>query len=962
MPRIRRVTCLAFLLLLAARTAAAGGPVVPGFERFGRAATDPTARVEAGLLLLGELGCVNCHAPTDAMAAHLAAKKGPVLDDVGRRLAPDWLVRYVRNPHAVKPGTTMPDLLEGLPESDRDRTATAIAHFLASTGGFDETAFKGADKAKPKEGDAIYERVGCAACHGSRKTNVEPLPDHLPLVDIGVKWSPQALERFLADPLAVRPSGRMPAISLKDNERQHLAASLLGKLPPAAGDYRNVVAFNGRVWLEAVGALPDVGSLGPPAKEGPARGFDVASLAGAKDNFIVQLHGFLHAPLTGTYRLHLTSDDGGRVSIGERMVVDNDGIHPESERTGSIELKAGIHPIRIDYFEATGNEVLGLEVSPPRGRRLSALALVTPTADGRPAVTPEDAATDGPGGFAVDAALVEQGRAAFTAIGCAQCHQMRPAAADARQPSMTRRDARPLGPQMRTDAGCLSPASATGPHPRYGLDDAQRDAIAAAVAWLKTAEPELKPDRERSIDRMMTSLNCYACHARAAAGVAPKGGVIPAVASVDDDGEPILKEAARDALFTTAIQELGDEGRLPPTLAGVGDKLRPEFLVEVLKKGGEDRGGYMHTRMPRWHASSATAVAALFAEDPKTEIPVPSLGGHKDAEIDEQGRHLVGSKALGCIKCHAFGGQKGQGQGVVDLLRMPKRLRHEWFLAYVADPQRFRPGTRMPAAWPEGKSFYPDVLDGMAPSQIEAVWRYLAGPEPRQPVGAGNNPIELAPKDRPILYRNFIEGAGPRAIGVGYPEKVNLAWDAENLRLALAWRGAFIDAGRHWTGRGQGFQPPLGDHLISPDAAAAIEVLPNADAAWPENPRSRGGRFGGYTLDGVGRPTFAWSSGGMDIAESFEPTAAGNPPVIRRVIRVRGRPGDGEAFFRAASAATIEDAGDGWRRVDGRWRVRVTGSGVGSESRLEQGGRTELRFPVVWSAGDTADIVEELSW
>jgi len=810
MPSIRRVACLASFLLLVARAAAAGGPVVPGFERYGRGASDPTGRVEAGLLLLGELGCVNCHAPTDAMAAHIEAKKGPVLDEVGRRLAPDWVARYLRNPHGVKPGTTMPDLLGGLPEADRDRTATAIAHFLASTGPFDETAFKDADKARPKEGDAIYERVGCAACHGSRKKPAEPLPDHVPLVDIGVKWSPQALEKFLADPFAVRPSSRMPAISLTNNERQHLAASLLG-----------------------------------------------AAVA------------------------------GGTAS----------GVSGAAE---------------------------------PR--------------------------------FAVDASLVEPGRAAFTSLGCVQCHQMKAATTGPTTPSSARVVAKPLDQLTRPGAGCLSPTTAEGGHPRYGLDDAQRDSVTAALAWLRSTDAAGKPDRERSIDRMLTSLNCYACHSRAAPGLAPKGGVVPAVATVDEDGEPILKEAARDALFTTAIQELGDEGRVPPTLTGVGDKLRPEFLAEVLKKGGEDRGPYMHTRMPKWHGSFATSLAALLAEDPKTEIASPNFTGHDDAEIDEQGRHLVGSKALGCIKCHAFGGQKGQGQGVVDLLRMPKRLRHEWFLAYVADPQRFRAGTRMPAAWPEGKSFYPEVLDGTASAQIEAVWRYLAGPKPRQPVGAGNNPIELVPMDRPILYRNFIEGAGPRAIGVGYPEKVNLAWDAENFRLALVWRGPFIDAGRHWTGRGQGFQPPLGDDLVAPDAAAAIEVLADIDAAWPDAPRSRAARFGGYTLDRAGRPTLAWSLGGMTIEEGFEPTRVAGREVVRRTIRLRGRPDDGTVVFRAAVAATIEDAGDGWQRIDGRWRVRVGGAGVGPETRRTHDARTELRFPVVWSAGDTADIVEELSW
>jgi hypothetical protein len=99
-----------------------------------------------------------------------------------------------------------------------------------------------------------------------------------------------------------------------------------------------------------------------------------------------------------------------------------------------------------------------------------------------------------------------------------------------------------------------------------------------------------------------------------------------------------------------------------------------------------------------------------------------------------------------------------------------------------------------------------------------------------------------------------------RAIGIGFPERVNIAWDAEAFRLALAWKGSFIDARRHWSGRGEGFQPPMGDAVFTPDAGPCVANLPAPDAPWPAEPvRKRGGRFGGYALDDKGRPTFRWS-------------------------------------------------------------------------------------------------------
>ena len=79
--------------------------------------------------------------------------------------------------------------------------------------------------------------------------------------------------------------------------------------------------------------------------------------------------------------------------------------------------------------------------------------------------------------------------------------------------------------------------------------------------------------------------------------------------------------------------------------------------------------------------------------------------------------------------------------------------------------------------------------------------------------------MELKAVDVPKVYRNFIKGAGARAIGVGYPEQVNIAFDAELCRLALVWQENFIDASRHWTGRGQGFEAPLGENILAlPDS------------------------------------------------------------------------------------------------------------------------------------------------
>src|SRR5215469_8350668 len=45
----------------------------------------------------------------------------------------------------------------------------------------------------------------------------------------------------------------------------------------------------------------------------------------------------------GIYTFSLLSDDGAKLSIDDNVVVDNDGVHAPLEKTGEIELAAGIH-------------------------------------------------------------------------------------------------------------------------------------------------------------------------------------------------------------------------------------------------------------------------------------------------------------------------------------------------------------------------------------------------------------------------------------------------------------------------------------------------------------------------------------------------------------------------------------------------------------------------------------------
>ncbi len=80
-----------------------------------------------------------------------------------------------------------------------------------------------------------------------------------------------------------------------------------------------------------------------------------------REYFGLRLKGYVRAPEDGVYNFELSSDDGSRLSIDGRTIVDNDGLHSMTAKTGSAALARGLHAIEIDYFNKTGGLGLALK-------------------------------------------------------------------------------------------------------------------------------------------------------------------------------------------------------------------------------------------------------------------------------------------------------------------------------------------------------------------------------------------------------------------------------------------------------------------------------------------------------------------------------------------------------------------------------------------------------------------------
>jgi len=69
----------------------------------------------------------------------------------------------------------------------------------------------------------------------------------------------------------------------------------------------------------------------------------------------------LRVPKDGKYKFTLESDDGSRLFIDNKQIVDNGGLHAMEEKDGEAELKAGDHPIKVELFEDEGE--VGMKLS-----------------------------------------------------------------------------------------------------------------------------------------------------------------------------------------------------------------------------------------------------------------------------------------------------------------------------------------------------------------------------------------------------------------------------------------------------------------------------------------------------------------------------------------------------------------------------------------------------------------------
>ena len=846
------------IILLSAAPSALADVVIQGL-----ASSQLDAELK-GRVLIEELNCAACHTSGAPFAAQ--SKQAPRLSEIGSRVNPGYIEEFIRAPHALKPGTTMPDVLTPLPADEKALTAKALTHFLLSLKPND-FALQPPDAVAAKEGGRLFHSRGCVACHSPRDAKGKELmpATSVPLGSLKKKYSIKSLTEFLRQPHASRPSGRMPDMRLPGQEMDRIAHFLLQET--RVPGHLAYTLYRGKVFqgLESDEVEPE--------RAGQAKDFSLTSIGKIHQHMAVEYDGWLNIARAGSYSFYL-EENGGSLLLDGKPVLQQEPSDRRGVKSlqGRGELAAGWRRIQLTYFHTGQAPKFTFEMEGPDfPRGPIPLALLSVSSEPIPALLP----------LKVDQALAARGREQFGKLGCAKCHD------DLQIPSFTATAFAKLDPAK----GCLSEGAGSWPH--FDLNAGQRALIAKA---LPRAEQPL--DDRQQINKTLVTFNCIACHERAGLG-----GIAP----------------ERNAFFTGTRPSLGDQGRLPPPLTTVGAKLTPEWLAGVLLHGQRQRD-YLDAVMPQFGEGNVGHLVSLFGKvDSLEAVALPKVANIQESK--NAGYEMMGTSGFSCIACHDFNGEKSAGAGALDIVQVTERIQKNWFHLYMRQPSRFHPTGIMPSYWPGGQSSRPEILGGDAAQQIEALWTYLEdGTRAKKPLGLSRQSNELRVTDVTEICRGR-SPAGYRGIGVGYPRRLSLAFDSEEMALRQMWKGEFanVDLGSFH---------PRGTDQISFPPGIPFHRLKSLDDSWPYKgktsysfPQDHGYQFRGYHLDAQRRPTLLYQYGGIAVQDFFEDVPDK----------------DGKAFFKRT--LSFETSGDEplfyFRAACGKKVTAVSGERVFTLDRLQ---------------------------
>jgi hypothetical protein len=111
--------------------------------------------------------------------------------------------------------------------------------------------------------------------------------------------------------------------------------------------------------IDAPEVLPDFKSL-TALRTGTCHEFCISEIPNRGPNFALLIEGYIYIGQEGDYKFYTQSDDGSKLYMDDKQIVNNDGSHGMKQHSGDVTLTKGYHAIKATYFNGSGGHVLNV--------------------------------------------------------------------------------------------------------------------------------------------------------------------------------------------------------------------------------------------------------------------------------------------------------------------------------------------------------------------------------------------------------------------------------------------------------------------------------------------------------------------------------------------------------------------------------------------------------------------------
>ncbi len=519
------------------------------------------------------------------------------------------------------------------------------------------------------------------------------------LKDLKAKVNPDWLPVWIGDPHLWRPTTKMPAFQLEQEEVRALSAFLWQsgsdiQLPrqPRGNAARGQQAFESRGCLACHSIGEDDGKLG---------GYFAANLSrvGEKVNYDFLVRWIRNPrerlrPYCPQEKRDLTREDYARHGLPFQWDIEGDTC-PNDGSPLMVMNQTTMPSLRLSAQEA----------------RDIASYLMTQTKQARSDYARVD--------YLDDPQLAEQGRGLIRQNGCAGCHEI---AGFENEPrigtELTLEGSKPIErldfalkgheaerkgwynhkgffERKLEDPGFFDEGKIKAPAerlrmPRPNIDEAGVDALTTLLLGSVTPTiPEslqnLPGGPGKDVQEgwwIVTKYNCMGCH---------------------------QVRIGKDSTLMGLPAYQGNKEALPPSLIGVGARLDPEWMRHFLEnpamsETNTNRNGireYLQVRMPTFYLSAEETRKLVRFFQAVSSQPMPYIPGKQEPLTNTErqiARQLFTHQAAPCLRCHAVGNPvRDRNATAPNFLTAAERLKPAWTKRWLLDPASIMPGTAMPS-------------------------------------------------------------------------------------------------------------------------------------------------------------------------------------------------------------------------------------------------------------------------